>query len=207
MSPLRRRLRRLKKRKKSDAELRRLWKERLLGESEFLEKDYSERVLRRITELESIIIKKGLDTPTLRRLFNHTKKRFGLLSISKDDLVELIKEILAEKDEIASINEILLELAKKRYEVNRFKLEKILLELSMKGIIFINKGVVSSKRPSDTKLAVKLLNLVKERRKITFSEALMFLRRDDSVVNLIIDDLSAVGLIAVDKSSGEIIYV
>jgi len=196
----------LKKKKRSEDELKKAWKERLLRESGILEKDHYDLALKKITELESAIVKKGLETPTLKRLFNHTKKRFGLLSVSKEDLAKLIRDILNDMDDIASINEISLELAKRGYELSRFRLEKILLELSAKGIIFINRGVISSKRPSDTRLAIKLLEFMKEKGRTKINDAVMFLRRDQSVVNLIVSDLNKFGLIVIDKNN-EIIYV
>jgi len=206
MKLLRKRLERLKKKKRSEDELKKAWKERLLRESGILEKDHYDLALKKITELESAIVKKGLETPTLKRLFNHTKKRFGLLSVSKEDLAKLIRDILNDMDDIASINEISLELAKRGYELSRFRLEKILLELSAKGIIFINRGVISSKRPSDTRLAIKLLEFMKDKGRAKINDAVMFLRRDQSVVNLIVSDLNKFGLIVIDKNN-EIIYV
>lgn len=206
---MKKRLKKLKKREreKEKDELKKAWKERLLKESSIAEKNYCEMAIKKIIELESAITKRGLDTPTLKRLFDHTKKRFSLLNISKEDLLGLIKDILNHMGDIASINEISLELIRRGYELNKFMLEKILLELSMKGIIIVNRGVISSKRPSDTKLAVKLLEFIKKRNKVKINEVVTFLKRDLSVIDLIINDLNASGLITIDRNNNEIICI
>lgn len=196
-----------KRRENENIEIKKKWKERVLRETAVIERKQYNMFLKKVMELESVIARKGLETPTLRRLFEHTKQRFGLTESDAMDLIQIIRNILEDMDDIATIEEIRFRLTKEGREISLFDLEKTLLRLSESGVVHVTHGIISLKRPSDTQLAIKILDTVKKRKKATFSDLIQVTARSEKVIRVIVDDLIKLGLVVVDEVKGEIIYV
>ena len=96
---------------------------------------------------------------------------------------------------------------KKGVEIDLRTLERILVNLSQKKIIYINQGVISNVRPADTALGRKILQIIRETGKISVQKLAKKMKISDAIMTTVLNDLAINGLIVIDEEHGEVIIV
>ena len=193
--------------KKKSEELKREWKHKI--HRELMRNEMRERnlIVKKLDSLEEILREKGLDTPKIRRLLEHTRRRFGISSANFDEIENQILKILNDNEGILSIKDLWRNLLKKGVEIDLHTLERILVNLSQKKIIYINQGVISNVRPADTALGRKILQIIRETGKISVQKLAKKMKISDAIMTTVLNDLAINGLIVIDEEHGEVIIV
>jgi len=160
-------------------------------------------LIRDIEKIEDQLSKKGLITPHFRKIFNMIKVHLEIQP--SEPLEDKILHLLKKQNDACSIEDLIKELIKNEIPVTRQQVERKIFELAKKGILFVHKGIIFSKKPSDTKYGKAILELLQKRKIVAKKELLDHFNVPQQLLDIIIEDLLQTGIIVVDDKDNIIL--